>query len=435
MCAELSADPAADRGWTADVELARRHRDGRTRRSASSGPGRVVFLPTHVNLLETDAWYHFRTIENLVRQFPHRLQFDPYASPAGQFVPVAPLFENYIAAVAALIAGFGHPSPERIAVVAVLVPPMLGALTVVLVYGVARLAAGSLGGLLAAALAAILPGMFLDRTLLGYVDHHALEACLSIAVLYCVARPLCRGHSVARAGVWLGLALAAYPTGVDEFRASAVAVLTVWLAVHAALQSWKPRGMGDAARVMSVAAMIALVATLLFRGIEPSLLNLQVASLLFLLLVAAGAEAARHGLRAGWWSPRVLAGGVLAAVAAMVAVFVLAFPDTAASTLQELSRFNFAAKDVQVLEARPLFMFEGAWSLRPAWEILPVRVRPRHSCGRLLRGPLGARGRATRSVARRLDVCHVRRNDRPEPVRVLPGSRDRHCRRLRVGHV
>lgn len=57
-----------------------------------------------------------------------------------------------------------------------LAPPVLAALTIVGVYVVGRLAAGRLAGLLAAALAAILPGHFLDRTLVGYADHHALEA-------------------------------------------------------------------------------------------------------------------------------------------------------------------------------------------------------------------------------------------------------------------
>ena len=36
-------------------------------------PWPLVFTTTHVNLLESDAWYHLRVIEHLAATFPHRL--------------------------------------------------------------------------------------------------------------------------------------------------------------------------------------------------------------------------------------------------------------------------------------------------------------------------------------------------------------------------
>ena len=329
-------------------------------------PWPIVFAAGHVNLLETDAWYHLRVIENLVHQFPHRLGVDPYASPGGQFVAVPPLLDFLVAGVA-LIAGWGHPSEQVVTTVTVFAPPMLAALTVIAVYVVGRLAAGSMGGLLAAALVAILPGHFLDRTLLGFADHHALESFVSTVVLCLVALPLTRVQSVVRSGVWLGLGLVAFRLAWTS-AAMVVAVLAVWLVVHAALQSWRPGGVGNSARIMGIAAVVALPFTWLFLGIEPYRANLQIASLSILALIAASVEVGRHGLSAGWWSPRVLVVLAVATAAAAAAVFFLAFPATAGFALGELARFNLTASDWSVTETRPLFLYEGTWSLRPAWD-------------------------------------------------------------------
>ena len=329
-------------------------------------PWPLVFTPSHVNLLETDGWYHLRVIENLVSQFPHRLRFDPYATPDGQFVPMPPLFDYLVAGVA-WIAGRGHPSEELIRIVAVFAPPVLGALTIVAVYAVARLAAGRVAGLLAAAMAAILPGHFLDRTLLGFVDHHALESFVSTVVLCLVAIPLARPHSVVRSGVWIGLSLVVFRLTWTS-SAMFAAVLVVWLLVHASLQSWRRGGIGDAARIAGIAAVVALPFTLLFDGIEPFRATLHVAALSILALVAGAVEVGRYGLRAGWWSPRWLVVLAVTAAAAGTGLFFLALPATASATLSELSRFRLVVEEQSVLEARPLFSYEGAWSLRPAWD-------------------------------------------------------------------
>lgn len=329
-------------------------------------PWPLVFTPTHVNLLETDAWYHLRVIENLVTHFPHRLQLDPYALTDPQFLKVPPLLD-FLVAGAAWIAGWGRPSEALVKTVAVFVPPVLGGLTVVAVYAVARLASGSLGGLLAAALAAILPGHFLDRTLLGYVDHHALESWVSTGVLCLVALPLARARPVARSGVWLGVGLAVFRLTWTS-AAMIVAVLVVWLVVHTALQSWRRGGIGDAARIVGIAALGALLSTLAFPSIEPFGAQLQIASLSMLAVVAAAAEAGRYGLHAGWWSPRRLLALAFAVAAGATAALVWAFPATVGTVLSELSRFHLSDSSTSVLEARPLFMYEGTWSLRTAWD-------------------------------------------------------------------
>jgi dolichyl-diphosphooligosaccharide--protein glycosyltransferase len=336
-------------------------------------PWSLVFTPTHVNLLETDAWYHLRVIENLVSQFPHRLHVDPFATGVPLYLKVPPLFDWLVASLA-LIVGGGHPSGALVTTVTAFVPPVLGAMTVVMVYVVARLAAGGVAGLLAAALAATLPGHFLDRTLLGYADHHALEAFVSVGLIWLIARAMratsktLSTRSVVMAGVWVGVGLIVFRltwTSAAMFLGGLVA----WLLVHLAFQSWRAGGSGEVSRAVGIGAAIALLCTVLFPDLEPFGLSLQIAGLALVVTVALAAEVGRHGLRAGWWTPRALVLVASAAAVAFVAIAVAALPGTVNEILAELARFSFSVTNTSVIEARPLFMYDGAWSLRPAWTL------------------------------------------------------------------
>ena len=63
-----------------------------------------VFAPGLVNFQEPDAWFHMRTVHNLLAHFPHRSGFDPYMFfPGGQTVPTGPVWD-YIVAIPAWIA-------------------------------------------------------------------------------------------------------------------------------------------------------------------------------------------------------------------------------------------------------------------------------------------------------------------------------------------
>ena len=92
-------------------------------------------------------------------------------------------------------------------------------LAVVAVWALATLAFDRRAGFIAGLLAAVLPGHFLDRTLIGFVDHHALEVLLSFATLAFIAY-----GSAIGAGVCLGLYLLAWASG-SYF----VFILAVWI--------------------------------------------------------------------------------------------------------------------------------------------------------------------------------------------------------------
>ena len=61
-----------------------------------------VFQAGFINFQETDAWFHVRVMEHLVRHFPFRLLVDPYGSILdGQRVDTGPFFD-WIPALLAL---------------------------------------------------------------------------------------------------------------------------------------------------------------------------------------------------------------------------------------------------------------------------------------------------------------------------------------------
>ncbi len=306
-----------------------------------------------VNFLETDAWYHVRLVENAVRNFPHRVTADPYASVDAQYVAVAPLFDAMVATVVMVTHGAGA-STAYIERVAALAPPVMGAAAVVAVWWLATLAFDRRAGLLAALLAAILPGHFLDRTLVGFVDHHALEACLAMATLAAIvwASRLRRGFGGhARPllpGLLLGLYLLAWGSG-----ALLVAIFGLWVAALPFVCRDEERR--AYARVALVTAVVAAAVVLLLQ--DPALFryDTQVASLAGLFVVALVALSRRPRL--------MLAGSAVVVVAAAV----LLAPGLTRQVMSDLMRFSPDPTRMAVLEARPLFLYTGNWNWWQPW--------------------------------------------------------------------
>src|SRR5687767_8769051 len=208
-----------------------------------------------VNFVGTDAWYHVRLVGNQVRNFPHRVTLDPYASPGGQYVAVAPLLDTVIATTVFLTQG-RDASVDSIERVAAMVPAVVGVLAVVAVWALATIAFDRRAGLIAALLAAILPGHFLDRTLVGFVDHHALEVLLAVGTLAALAA------GSLSAGVMLGLYLLAWASG-----AYFVAILTIWVVLVAVI--CPAERAAATAKHAAIAAAVAFLIVVLFQ--DPNL--------------------------------------------------------------------------------------------------------------------------------------------------------------------
>lgn len=149
-----------------------------------------VFLDEdRVALAMWDSSYHARRAFYTFANFPAVLLRDAYiAHPHGAVVPMPPLYDWLLGAVAWLVAdterGF-----ER---VAALWSPSLSALTVLPLYGLGRALGGPRVGLGAAGLFTLLPAS-VEFSRLGDADHHAAVALLGTTYLWLVVRPLVRG--------------------------------------------------------------------------------------------------------------------------------------------------------------------------------------------------------------------------------------------------
>jgi dolichyl-phosphooligosaccharide-protein glycotransferase len=305
-----------------------------------------VFGASRVNFLETDAWYHVRLAESQVRNFPHRITIDPYAAPDGQYVAVAPLLDALIATAAFVTKG-RNASTVDIERIAALVPAIVGVLAVAAVWALATIAFDRRAGLIAGLLAAVLPGHFLDRTLVGFVDHHALEVLLSMATLASIAYGTAVG-----AGVCLGLYLLAWASG-SYF----VFILAVWIGLTAMLV---PAHRAAAARLTAIAAAIALAIVVAFQ--DPGLFryDTQIAALAGLLLAAVAVF---------YFADHLLTAAAVIAVAAVgvVAILWVAMPGLINQVANDLSRFRPDPTRMAVLEARPLFLYTGNWEWLQPW--------------------------------------------------------------------
>jgi dolichyl-diphosphooligosaccharide--protein glycosyltransferase len=143
----------------------------------------AVFMHDYVAFVETDAWYHMRLVDATVKNFPSRIWFDPYlVYPGGDAVNPGPFFDWIIAATA-LVIGLGAPSPRLVDVVGAYVPAVVGALTVLPVYVLGRELFSRRAGLWAAFIVGLLPGQILQRSSLGYADHHCVETLLTSTAL------------------------------------------------------------------------------------------------------------------------------------------------------------------------------------------------------------------------------------------------------------
>ena len=307
-----------------------------------------------VNFLENDSWYHVRLAENQVRNFPHRVTVDPYASPNGQYVAVAPLLDTIIATAVVTTQG-RNASTAAIERVAALVPAVVGVLAVAAVWALATIAFDRRAGLIAGLLAAILPGHFLDRTLVGFVDHHALEVLLSFATLAALAHACTSGstRSAALAGIALGLYLLAWASG-----AYFVAILAVWTVLAAVVAP--PATSIVAATSTAITTVMALVIVLLFQ--DPALFryDTQIASLIGLLAAAVAVMLLASRV--------AMVVAALAALAIVIAGAAWMFaPALVQQVLVDLNRFRPDPTRMAVLEARPLFLYTGNWTWSQPW--------------------------------------------------------------------
>ncbi|TKX83240.1 oligosaccharyl transferase, archaeosortase A system-associated, partial [Halorubrum sp. SS5] len=120
-----------------------------------------------------DAWYHLRTTNYLLENYPSTLPYDvwtgfPVGTNAGQFGTLW----DHIMAVGIWIARPIMGSTEEVMLV---MSPIIGALVAVPTYFIARRFVDRVPALIGAATLALFSGTFLRYSLVGFPDHSAAE--------------------------------------------------------------------------------------------------------------------------------------------------------------------------------------------------------------------------------------------------------------------
>jgi dolichyl-phosphooligosaccharide-protein glycotransferase len=322
-----------------------------------------VFTPGGVNYQDSDAWYHMRLIENLVRNYPHRARVDPYLGAEAPVVAVPLLFDLAIGGLAWLI-GLGAPSTRTIELVGALVPPVLGALTIVPVFLIGARLFDRPTGLLAAGVLAIAPGQFLARSLLGFTDHHVAEAFLTAITLLAWLRALDadawpgRLAGAAAAGAALSAYLMVWSGG-----ALLVFVLCAWGAAQYVVDDLHRTAADRVAPVLAPALAIALAVLL---GLQDRTLwrfAIQLTAVAAGLVFVVGTAAVRRVLRALGAPRGALLGCAIAAVVIGALLFSFLARDLTARILADLQRFRPGHTGFTVTEVRPLLLMTGTPSL------------------------------------------------------------------------
>ena len=149
-------------------------------------PMQNVFSRDIVGFAMDDSVFQMRLVENTIHFFPNRIFYDAFTLyPSGSQLSWGPLFGQMIAFFSLFI-GFitnnwnptiaGMPSQFIIDTVGAFFPAVFGALIVFPVYVIGKETLDEKAGLIGAFLISILPGQFISRSVLGFTDHHIVEA-------------------------------------------------------------------------------------------------------------------------------------------------------------------------------------------------------------------------------------------------------------------
>ncbi len=132
-----------------------------------------------------DPWYHYRSVQYTVNNYPQTMPFDPWTYfPNGTASSQFGTFFDQIMATIALVVGLGSPSNELVRKVVLVSPALFGTLVLIPAYFIGRRLGGRFGGVMGVAILAFAPDGLLSRSVAGFSDHHVAEALFqALAVL------------------------------------------------------------------------------------------------------------------------------------------------------------------------------------------------------------------------------------------------------------
>jgi len=124
-----------------------------------------------------DPWYHMRTTEYTVRNFPQTMPFDPWTQfPLGNYAAQFGTLFDQVIAFFALLLGLGSPGQYTTRLVFIVAPAFWVALVCLPAYFVGKRMGGRFGGLITTGFVAFAPDRLLAQGIAGNTTHHTAEA-------------------------------------------------------------------------------------------------------------------------------------------------------------------------------------------------------------------------------------------------------------------
>ncbi len=344
-------------------------------------PYHTVFDGQWIKLTGVDAYFNMRLVDNLLPNFPRLFSFDPYLLfPGGYSLTNLPAFFVYLVAGTARLLVGGTPSQQMYDNVAVYVPAVLGVLAVIPTYFIGRALINRWAGVVAAAALAVAPGELLQRSMLGFVDHHVAEVLFStcfIAFLILSVKHgreftyrMIRDGQLMQAGRHMGYSIAAgifMGLYLITWQGAPLFIFIIFMCFVIQFISDHLRGLPTDYLSMTAVTcflMALLIYVPVFRD-KLTLLSLGAAILAPIALNVVSAVMAARKMRPAYY----LAAVGLMGIAAMLLIWLLS-PDslgTAASYASDM--FLWGRKQSVVSEMQPLFqpLLGGPFTLDTAW--------------------------------------------------------------------
>jgi len=343
-----------------------------------------VFSGDWIKFTTNDAYYHMRLVDNLVRNFPHLITFDPYfiypsIYPGGE--PVGSIhFFDWLLATIIWVIGLGSPTQHTIDVVGVYYPAVLGALTVIPVYFIGKELFGHWAGIISAGLIALLPGEFMGRSILGSTDQHIAETLFTaVAILFLILaikaasqRHLTFNHFYRRdwttiakpviysllAGIFLGIYLLTW-IGAALF----VFIISAYFIIQFIIDHLKHKSTDYLCLVGVIVFLVTLIVFLPVSQQRLYLASLVIALLIPLVLNGISRLMAGKGIKLAYYPLSMVGFGL-----AGLGIFYIVNPSLLNLILKQFSIFA-PPRGVLLttLEAQPLLFPTGDFSLSLAW--------------------------------------------------------------------
>ena len=324
-----------------------------------------------------------RLVDNLIQHFPHRISFDPYTFfPRGVTVSWPPFFDVLVAGIARLVS-LGSPSQHTIDVVGAYFPPVLGTLTLIPVYFIGKELFNRWTGLLAAALVVVLPGEFLNRSLLGFTDHHVAESLFTTAtILFLILavkksreRKMSFGHLRNRnwalitrplvyillAGIFLGIYLLTWVGGL-----MLLFIIFAWLVIQFIVEHVRGKSTDYLCIIGALSSLIACILFLPF-SYTTNLSNIQQASLAIAIITPLVLSGISYIMKSKAIKPVYYLPAILGLAGIVFAVFYAVNPSLLHSMLARFGVFTTGATGMTILEVHPLLFPYGGFNWGIAW--------------------------------------------------------------------